>query len=171
MNTALNNQLSPLSKVWIYQSNRPFTETEAAILTERINSFVKQWTAHKLEVSGDGALLYNRFIVLMADETHVGVSGCSVDSSVHFIRNIGTEFNVNFFDRWNIAYKKNGEVLSCSREEFSKLVETGIITDETIVFNNLVQTKAELETKWEVAYKNSWVKNLGAVNTSFSSVL
>ena len=171
MNIALNNQLSPLSKVWIYQSNKAFNETEAAILIERINGFVKQWTAHKLEVSGDGALLYNRFVVLMADETHVGVSGCSVDSSVHFIRSIGNEFNVNFFDRWNIAYKKNGEVLSCAREEFSKLVETGIITDDTIVFNNLVQTKAELETQWEIAYKNSWVKNLGAVNTSFSSVL
>ena len=171
MNTSIPNSLSPLSKVWIYQSNRLFTESEAATVTHKINEFVKAWTAHKLQVSGAGVLLYNRFIVLMADESQVGVSGCSVDASVHFIRAIGQEFEVNFFDRWNIAYKKDEEVLSCPRAEFEQLVEQGAITDNTTVFNNLVQTKAELETKWEITYKDSWLKNLSAAHTSFSSVL
>lgn len=171
MKTSIQNTLSPLSKVWIYQSNRTFTESEAAIVAEKINEFVKGWTAHKLQVAGGGVLLHNRFIVLMADESNVGVSGCSVDASVHFIRAIGQEFKVNFFDRWNIAYKKDGEVLSCPRAEFEQLVEQGVITDNTTVFNNLVQTKSELESKWEIAYKDSWLKNLSATHTSFSAVL
>ena len=167
----LANQLSPNSRVWVYQSNRAFTTNEAALIAEKVKTFVTQWTAHKMEVAGGGALLHNRFIVLMADEAEVGVSGCSVDSSVNFIRSIGSEFNVNFFDRCCIAYIKDGEVLTCSRAEFEKLVEEGTITDETIVFNNLVATKADLETKWKIAYKDSWLKNLGASASSFSLVL
>ncbi len=167
----LANQLSPNSRVWVYQSNRAFTANEAAFIAEKVKTFVTQWTAHKMEIAGDGALLHNRFIVLMADEAEVGVSGCSVDSSVHFIRSIGSEFNVNFFDRWCIAYLQDGDVHSCSRAAFEKLVEEGTITDETIVFNNLVATKADLETKWQVAYKDSWLKNLSASHSEFSLVL
>lgn len=167
----MNNQLSATSKVWVYQSSRKFADAEALLINEKIKGFVNQWTAHKMEVTGDGALLYNRFVVLMADETEVGVSGCSVDSSVHFIRSLGTEFNTNFFDRWMIAYIKDGEVLSFPRAEFEQLVHSGEVNDETIVFNNLVQTKADFETKWQIPYKQSWLKNLSAANTSFSSVL
>lgn len=167
----MNNQLSATSKVWVYQSSRKFTDAETLLINEKIKGFVNQWTAHKLEVTGYGALLYNRFVVLMADETEVGVSGCSVDSSVNFVRSLGSEFSVNFFDRWLIAYKKGGEVLSCPRAEFEQLVLSGEVHDETTVFNNLVQTKADFETKWQIPYKQSWLKNLSAANTSFSSVL
>jgi len=171
MSTALNNNLSPQSRAWIYQSSRRFTDAEAIIITDKIKGFVNQWTAHKEEVTGEGLLFYNRFIVLLADESQVGVSGCSVDSSVHFIRNIGQDFRTNFFDRWLIAYKLNDEVHTTPRAEFEKLVTSGKVTDETIVFNNLVQTKAELEAKWQVPFKDSWLKNLSAAHTSFNSIL
>lgn len=171
MNTMLSNNLSPKSRVWVYQSTTPFSPEQAAAISEKITRFVNQWTAHKMEVTGAGALLYNRFIVLMADETEVGVSGCSVDSSVHFIRQIGSEFGANFFDRWNIAYKKGEEVLSCNREEFEKLVSEGEIQEDTMVFNNLVHTKADFDTKWQIAYKDSWLKNLAPADKSFGLVL
>lgn len=163
--------MSPLSRVWVYQSNRAFTDAEAIIIADRINSFVKQWTAHKMEVTGFGVLAYNRFIILAADETHVAVSGCSVDSSVKFIRELGNELQVDFFDRWLVAYKTGEEVFSCSREEFEKLVQSGLVNDDTIVFNNLVQTLAEFESKWQVPYKNSWLKNLSAEHSTFNLVL
>jgi hypothetical protein len=171
MKSTLNNHLSPASRVWVYQSTTEFTPEQAAAISEKITSFVNQWTAHKMEVTGDGALLYNRFIVLMADETEVGVSGCSVDSSVHFVRQIGAEFGANFFDRWNIAYKKGEAVLSCNRDEFEKLVALGEIKEDTTVFNNLVQTKADFDTKWQILYKDSWLKNLAPADKSFGLVL
>jgi len=171
MNTTINNQLSDSSKVWVYQSNRPFSESEMPVLRDKIKGFVTQWTAHKEEVSGAGDILYDRFVVLMADESQVGVSGCSIDSSVNFMRALGSEFNVNFFDRWCIAYKQGEEVKACSRSEFEKLVENNLVNDETIVFNNLVQTKKEFERNWEIAFKNSWLKTLNAADSTFSLVL
>lgn len=171
MNTVIDDKLSSLSRVWVYQSSRLFTQAEADTIAEMIKGFVKQWTAHKMEVTGDGSLVHNRFIVLAADETHVGVSGCSVDSSVNFIRSIGNQFNVNFFDRWQVAYIKDGEVMACNHQQFEELLQQGVVNEDTIVFNNLVQTKAELDAKWQVSYKNHWLKNVAGAHTSFSSVL
>lgn len=163
--------LSPDSKVWVYQSSRKFTNQEEEAILPLIKKFVADWTAHKLQVEGEGLLLYNRFVVLAADEKNVGVSGCSIDSSVHFIRSLQTAFHTNFFDRWNIAYENGEEVESCGRTEFENLVSAGTIQDETIVFNNLVATKAEFDSRWKIAYKNSWLKNLAATHTAFTSVL
>lgn len=167
----MNNLLPSHSKVWVYQSVNPFTETEAQIISEKVKQFVRQWTAHKEQVTGDGFVLYNRFVVLMADESAVGVSGCSMDASVHFIKGLANEFNTDFFDRWNIAYMENDKVVSCNRADFEKLVESGTVNDDTFVFNNLVQTKKDFETNWKVPYAKSWLKNLVQTHTSFSSVL
>ena len=171
MDPHFENNLPDTSKVWIYQSSRKFSANETEVINEKIKHFLSQWNAHKIDVVGDGMLIYNCFVVLMADENRVGVSGCSIDSSVHFIKALGNEFNTNFFDRWNLAYKKDGEVVSCHREEFERLLNTGEINDDTIVFNNLLQTKGDFKTKWQVPYSESWLKNLRTAHTSFSSIL
>lgn len=171
MITHFENNLPDNSKVWIYQSSRKFTSAEAEAIGQKIKQFLTGWNAHKVEVSGDGKLLHNYFIVLMADESMVGVSGCSVDSSVHFVKSLGNEYNTNFFDRWNLAYIKDNEVVNCHREEFERLLDLGEINDDTTVFNNLLHTKGDFNTKWLVPYKDSWLKNLRGAHVSFSSVL
>ena len=171
MESLINKNMSSQSRVWIYHSSRVLTPAEAAVATAKINEFVNQWTAHKLEVTGFGTLLHNRFVMLAADETHVGVSGCSVDSSVRFIRELGQLFNVNFFDRWLVAYTKGGKVVSCTRDEFEKLLQSGGVDENTIVYNTLAQTKAELDAKWELPYKDSWLAKLGAATAGFGLTL
>jgi hypothetical protein len=167
----IKNLLPSNSRVWVYQSVRQLSSDEVNQIEAKIRRFVANWSSHKEGVVGYGALLYDRFVVLMADEEHTGVSGCSLDSSIHFIKEIEKDSGTNFFDRWNIAYKKDREVLSCSLTEFGKLVETGEVDDDTVVFNNLVQSKAEFESKWQIPYKDSWLKNIQAAHTSFSSLL
>ena len=167
----MNNLLPQHARVWVYQSSRPFTADECSLITEKTKQFVKQWTSHREQVTGDGFVLYNRFVVLMADEEQVSLGGCSVDSSVHFIKGLGAELNINFFDRWNIAFLINGELRSCGMPEFENLIARGEVSDETIVFNNLVQNKKDFETNWKVPYANSWLKKLAGSHTPFTSVL
>jgi hypothetical protein len=171
MFTKFENDLPGHSRIWVYQSSRKFDSAETNLVHTLVQRFVTDWTSHKVGVTGDGALLHNRFIILMADESKVGVSGCSIDSSVRFIKTLGEQLDINFFDRWNIAYIKNNEVHSCCREEFEKLVDEKTITDDTLVFNNLVRTKNEFETNWQIPYGQSWLKNLKASHISFNSVL
>lgn len=147
---------SPQSRVWIYQSDRKFTSTEETEILNKLAAFTNQWKAHGNELLAKAEIRYGFFIILTVDENQAGVTGCSIDSSVRLIKEIEQEYHVDLFNRFNIAYKVNGEVVVNSKEDFETLVNIKQVTPETIVFNNMVQNLAELETKWEVPFKNSW---------------
>jgi hypothetical protein len=148
------------SRVWVYQSDRAFSDTEAKEISTAIEQFVSQWLAHKAKVIGDGALLYNRFIVLAADEEKLHVSGCSIDSTVRFIRELGAKYDVNFFDRFYTCYWSDNKIVDADFDHFKTLMEQGIISDDTIVFNNLVTTIEGLEKNWQIPLSQSWHKRV-----------
>ncbi|QDW23672.1 ABC transporter ATPase [Pedobacter sp. KBS0701] len=147
---------SPQSRVWIYQSDRKFTSTEETEILNKLAAFTNQWKAHGNELLAKAEVRYGFFIILTVDESQTGVTGCSIDSSVRLIKEIEQEYHVDLFNRFNIAYKVNGEVVVNSKEDFETLVNIKQVTPETIVFNNMVQNLAELESKWEVPFQNSW---------------
>ncbi|RYG20174.1 MAG: ABC transporter ATPase [Chitinophagaceae bacterium] len=147
---------SPQSRVWIYQSNREFNITEEKEILQKLEAFTGQWKAHGNELMAKAEIRYGFFIILTVDETQAGVTGCSIDSSVRIIKDIEQTYNVDLFNRFNIAYKLDNEVHVQGKEDFETLVNIKNITPETIVFNNMVQTVQELETKWEIPFKDSW---------------
>lgn len=147
---------SPQSRVWVYQSNRKFTAKEENEILATLAAFTNQWKAHGNELLAKAEIRYGFFIIIIVDESKAGVTGCSIDSSVRLIKEIEQQFNVDLFNRFNMAYKVNGEVVVNSKEDFETLLDIKQITPETIVFNNMVQTLQELETKWELAFKDSW---------------
>ena len=149
-------QLPDNARVWVYQSNRPFTETESEKIAGAIDAFVRDWASHSRQVSAGGALLYNRFIVLIADETAFTVSGCSIDSSVHFVKQLAQQHGVDLFDRMNVAWKEGDEVHGANRAGFEQAIEQSRVTEDTIVFNNLVQNKQQLLNNWQIPLKDSW---------------
>ena len=149
---------SPQSKIWIYQSNRQFTSTEADAIQHKLDEFTAQWTAHGQQLKAKAEIIYNIFIVITVDELTAQATGCSIDASVRIIKEIESTYGVDLFDRFNIAYKFDDEVHVISKEDFETLITIKKVTPETIVFNNLVQTLAEFEQKWEVPIKDSWHK-------------
>jgi hypothetical protein len=149
-------QFSENSRVWVYQADRKLNDAEALQLQQQLNSFTQGWTAHNNALKAGAELRYNRFIVLVVDESQAGASGCSIDKSVNFMKQLEQHYNINLFDRFNLAYRNGDEILSAPRAQFEDLIKQGAINQDTIVFNNLVQTLAELNTKWEVPFKKSW---------------
>ncbi len=149
------------SKVWIYQSDKEFTKDNCLYLEQQLLNFTKSWTAHNQKLKAGYLIKYNRFIVLIVDEGLTNASGCSIDKSVHLIQKIEQELGVNLFNRMNFAWKdENNNVKVASREDFQNLIDNGMIDKDTVVFNNLVKTLAELEDSWEVAIHKSWHTNL-----------
>lgn len=148
--------MPPDSKVWIYQANRSFTQEEIPEIVDILENFVDQWKSHQRDVKGYGAMYHRRFIVLMADEAACDVSGCSIDSTVKLIRELGEAYQVDFFDRMKVCYKiTDAMVGSMPLQQMQEMLDQGRINENTIVFNNLVSTKAGLETEWEVPLKSS----------------
>jgi len=158
-------QFSQNSRVWVYQSDKQLNDADVIKLQIMLDNFTTGWTAHNNQLKAKAEIRYNRFIVLIVDESQAGASGCSIDKSVRFMKDIEQQFGINLFDRFNLAYRSDEQILSVPRHTFEGLISNKTIDANTIVFNNMVQNLAELETKWEVPFKDSWHVQL------FSSLL
>ncbi len=145
------------SRVWVYQSSRLFMMSEALHIEDLLNNFVANWQSHGAPVKGYANLFFGQFVVLMADERATGVSGCSTDSSVRLIKQIEELFKVNMFDRTTLAFMVKDKVQMLPLAQLQYAINNSFITPDTIYFNNLVQTKDELENKWLLPVKESWL--------------
>ena len=146
------------SRVWIYQSEREFTAQEVQLISEKAVSFIEQWTRHGSNLKGSFTIKYNQFLVLAVDEGFNNVSGCSIDSSVRFVQEIQQALDVDMMNKMNISFKVDENINIVKMSDFKEFAKAHKITQETIVFNNMVTTKQELETKWEVPAIDSWHK-------------
>ena len=122
-----------------------------------LNNFVSTWNSHGTPVKGAAHLFFGQFVVLLADETATGVSGCSTDSSVRLIREIENRFRVAMFDRTTLAFVVGEKVELLPMTQVPYALEKGFLSADTLYFNNLVQTKAELETNWIIPVGKSWL--------------
>ncbi len=156
MKTFNTMSISENSRIWIYQSNRILSDQEQGLIQQRLDDFTSQWQAHGHALAAQGEIRHQQFLILSVDENIAGATGCSIDKSVYLMKEIENEFDLNLFDRFRIAYRSGDKVLSCSRQEFENLLHSGEINAETIVFNNMISSRKELERSWEIPLKNSW---------------
>lgn len=150
------HQFSDNSRVWIFQADREFTPDEIKWAFPKLQGFIEEWNAHGRALAAKVEIRYNRFIVVMVDESSAAASGCSIDSLHRFMQELEKALNVRLFDRMNIAWKENDKVVSADRVAFEELLQSGRITSSTIVFNNLAATKKALDESWEVPISQSW---------------
>jgi hypothetical protein len=162
----LDEDFDAVSRVWIYQSSRLFTVSEALQIEEMINQFAQNWLSHGIPVKGAAHLFFGQFVILIADESATGVSGCSTDSSVRLIKEIEKIFGVNMFDRLALAFIDKDKVQILPMPQLKYAVEQGFITADTLFFNNVVLTKEQLENNWIIPVKDSWLaKKISFPNT------
>lgn len=145
------------SRVWIYQSSRLFSLSEALEIEVLLQDFTENWQSHGAKVEGYGNLLFGQFVILMADETMASVSGCSTDGSVRLIKEIEKMTNALLFDRTTLAFILKNKVQLLPMAQLAHAMENGFITAETLYFNNTVLTKQELLNNWITPVKNSWL--------------
>lgn len=153
----LPKDFAPDSRVWVYQSSRLFAMSEALQIEDLLNHFTSNWKSHGTPVKGFGTLFFGQFIILMADENATGVSGCSTDSSVKLIKEIENLYKVNMFDRQTLAFIIKDKVQLLPMNQIQYALDNNFISQNTIYFNNLVQTKAALESSWMIPLSESWV--------------
>lgn len=145
------------SRVWIYQCNRLFSLSEALQLEPMLQDFVAGWNSHGDPVKGYANLFFGQFIILMADETATGVSGCSTDTSVRLIKSIEQQFNVQLFDRQSLAFIIKDKIQVLPLSQLAYAVENNFINGDTLYFNNTVLTKKEWTDHWLIPVKESWL--------------
>ena len=144
------------ARVWIYQANRKLSDEEILIAETRTAEFLKIWTAHGSDLEAGFEMKYNRFIVIGLNQTNASASGCSIDASVRFIQSLEKEFEIDLLDKMNVTFYNGDFIAHKSLLDFKKMAKARSVSPNTVVFNNLVNTKAEYLENWEVPAKESW---------------
>ena len=144
------------SRVWVYQSSNALTLSQQDSIAQKTTFFLSNWIRHGAPIQAGFTLLYRHFLILAVDERITPVSGCSIDASVHYIQDLEQLLGVCFLDKMQVAFRDSGNIKIIDLHKFKKYIERGIITEKTIVFNNMVATKADVKNFWEVPAGQSW---------------
>ncbi|NVJ62752.1 MAG: ABC transporter ATPase [Flavobacteriaceae bacterium] len=152
------NDLADDARIWIYQSNRSLTDQEQEEINTDLKTFLEQWTAHGKDLKAGFELKYKRFIIIGLD-AQTQASGCSIDASVHFIQELEKKYEIDLLDRMNVSFKQGDFIAYKTLKDFKVMAKNKSVSKNTVVFNNLVATKAEYLDHWEVPASESWHSN------------
>ena len=144
------------ARIWVYQANIKLTDAEVTLIASKTADFLEKWTAHGADLKAGFELKYNRFIVIGLNQENASASGCSIDASVHFIQSLEKELDVDLLDKMNVTFYSGDFIAYKPLADFRKMAKARSVSPNTIVFNNLVNTKAEYLENWEVPAKESW---------------
>ncbi|PRY89560.1 hypothetical protein [Mongoliibacter ruber] len=146
------------ARIWVYQSDRKFTESEVVWVKERLEAFCDQWNTHGAKMPTSFTIKFDQVLVLSVDESQLGASGCSIDSSVRTLREIEQQLGVNLLDQGKVGFLANEDNLEVNSVfGIKESVQAGLLNPETLVLNPLVKEKADLDNKWLVSAKESWL--------------
>ena len=151
------DQIANSARVWVYQADRKLVAEEVMHLKKAAKEFTGQWTAHNNTLASSAEVLQGRFLILAVDENKNKASGCSIDSSVAFVKRMQNDFNINFLDRTQVAFSENGDVFTEPLNDIKEKIAQGKISRDTITFNNLVATKEEMARNWKTKVGDSWL--------------
>ena len=144
------------SRIWVFQSNKMLEMRHLEYISAKMLNFCQNWKAHQSPLKTSFSIFFDRFIVLAVDESFHKLSGCAIDASVKVLQEIENDCDIMLFDRFQVAYKNEDMVLGCNLSCFKQMIKEGEIGYDTLVFNNMVQTKKELQNSWTVPVKSSW---------------
>ena len=158
-------EISPESRVWIYQSNRRLTPAEQVVIRDTMEEFCGRWEAHGTPLRSSFKLDHDYFLILSVDEAWSGASGCSIDGSVKVIKALGQQLGVDFFGRLSAAFLSGDEVKIIPLKNIREALTNGILTPATGTFHTLAAAKKELETGWTVPLEKTWLAKYLPDNT------
>jgi hypothetical protein len=137
------------SKVMIYASARVLDQTEQIWLAEQCDVFTAKWNTHGKAMQATSIILYDRFLCIIVNDSITAPSGCSIDSNVRFVKQIGMELNIDFFNRLNIWTSQNDQL---EKVHFTSLPA---LPDHTFIFETQVENLGKLRNAWPVEKSKS----------------
>ncbi len=151
------HQLSGEARIWIYQASRSFEHQEKATVLQKVQEFLEQWTSHGNSLRGSGEIYYNQFLILAVEESVQGATGCAVDASIQFIRELEREFQISLLDRTHIAFRRGEDNLVVPLDQLKTTIQEGTILADMMTFDNTITQKGALTDKWLVRAQDSWL--------------
>ena len=145
------------SRVWIYQSNRDFNESEIGIINDKTIPFLDNWQAHGKDLECSYSIIDKRFIIIAVNESVNPIGGCSIDFSLQLIKDISNTIGIDLLNRLIVNYKLDNRIESLSLSDLKNKIKGGDFSPETIIFNTAINSKSELFNNFEIDIRSSWL--------------
>jgi hypothetical protein len=145
------------ARVWVYKSASAFSPAQREAIIERGHAFTGSWAAHGAALDACVDVLLDHFVVIAVDEQQAMASGCSIDKSVHFVQALEKGMAIDLTDRMVVLYEKDGAVQVCRVPDVQDLLKRGELRADTIVFDDLVNTKADLDARFRAPLRETWM--------------
>ena len=150
------NELKGDGRVWIYASRRALNSTEVSEITEIFKDFCTNWSAHGSSLKSDFKIFNNQFLVLAVDEDFEAASGCSIDSSVEVFRRIENKYQLDLFNRLNLAFLIDNQIKIIQLAQLNTAHQQGLISADTVLVDNTISSLNELRNNWHKPLAKSW---------------
>ena len=145
------------SRIWIYQSNRDFKSYEIDTINEMTTIFLNSWKAHGKDLETSFNIIDNRFIVIAVNEDINPIGGCSIDYSLHLVKDISKAINLDLLDRLNINLIIDNKTQSIKLSDLKNKIKNGTIASETMIYNTMINTKKDLTSNFKISLSSSWL--------------
>lgn len=141
------------SRVWIYKADRFLSNEEVDRIQKIVDDFIPTWAAHGKKLYAEAKVVDNLWIVIAADESREGASGCSIDKIFRLVADLEKEMACSFTNRLIVAYQSDGEIKLTT---LAQIKEVGIHSD-TLIYDDTIQNLAEFKQRLRPA-NETWLK-------------
>jgi hypothetical protein len=152
----INRNLSPQSKVWFYFITRPLTLEEIDDFNQQKGDFLSQWNTHGKPNQADIQILDGKILMIVADNDG-GVSGCSIDKSVAWVKELSSKWQMDLLDRNWVVYQEGVDRnVLCPLNLFWAKRKANEIKDDTLIWDTTVLTLSTFNTSFIIPFHQSW---------------
>ncbi len=151
-------QMPSESRIWVYNSERKFTQNELGFIHTKLKNFCEAWNTHGNYMPTSYDIRFEQVIILAVDESQLGASGCSIDSSVRLLKQIEQELGIDLVNQGKVSYFQKDDKLQVSPLlGIKSKIQEGVLDRDTRVINPIVHIKADMDDKWLISAKESWL--------------
>jgi hypothetical protein len=147
-------QMPDHSRVWVYQANRPFTASETQAIQDYLAPALTQWAAHGAGLNASFEIRFQQVIVIAVDETVNAASGCSIDASTRWFKEMGTNLGIDFFDRSTAVVE--GEELTLI--PLTALKNNPLLSPATQIIPLQTESLGAYRAGWLQAANTTWLQ-------------
>ncbi len=151
------SSLPASARVWVFASDRPLAPPQVDLLLGEVDAYLEQWRAHGQPLTVAREWRDDRFLTIAVDQTDAYASGCSIDGLFRALRALEPRLGAGLVGSGRVHFRdESGMIRTVTRDEFSRLGESGVVTRRTRVFDPTVATAGEWRERFETDAASSW---------------
>lgn len=152
------NQLSDEARIWVYQASRLLQDKEQTAILQKTQVFLETWASHGNSLQCSGAIYYDQFLVMAVEEKFQNATGCAIDASTQFIRELEEDFQISLLDRTQVAFRHHKTNLLIPLDQLKATIQQGTVLADMLTFDNTITQKKALTDRWLVRAGESWFR-------------